>query len=359
MAQQQPDWRFVMYHRGIIDHDPFASFGNVVSRPIDLPGDRWNLWEHARLPVSAVRDRVDLLHCPANSSPSFSVVPVVATIHDLIPLKVPGELSESQTRQFCRRVRRCARVARRIVAVSESTRNDLISDLGVDADSIDVMHWAADSRCTPVTEEAVLADMRARYNIVGPYVFALTALSVRKNALGLVRAFAALPGNLRGDLQFVLAGIEPVANRRHVLALAEQLGVAGKCRIVGFVPEADLAALTSAAELLAFCSLYEGFGLPVLDAFKCRTAVLASRTSAVPEVVGDAAWMCDPHCVEDIAEGMRRLLLDRELRDTLIERGSIRVREFTWARSAEQLAGAFRKAMKPARKGLEPARMSC
>ena len=149
MARLRPEWRFVLYHRGFEGVDPFAEYANVSSAAIDIRGDRWNLWEHLRLPAAARRDGVDLLHCPANSCPWFRATRVVSTVHDLIPLKLSDPTMNGEAQRFRNRVRRCVARSERVIAVSESTKQDLISDLGGDTDRIDVIAWAADSACAP------------------------------------------------------------------------------------------------------------------------------------------------------------------------------------------------------------------
>ena len=345
MARLRPEWRFVLYHRGFEGIDPFAEYANISSAAIDMPGDRWNLWEHLRLPAAVCRDGVDLLHCPANSCPRFRATRVVSTIHDLIPLKLSDPAMNGEAQRFRNRVRRCLARSKRVIAVSESTKQDLISDLGGDPDRIDVITWAADSACTPVRDEAELARIRARYNITGRYLLAFSGRSRRKNAEGMIRGLARLPAELRGDVQFVLVGVEPIEQRAELTELIGELGIADNCAVFGFAPEEDIAPLLSGAEALAFCSLYEGFGLPILDAFRCETAVLTSNVSSMPEVAGEAAVYCDPGDCSSIADGMTRLLRDRELRDLLVERGRKRVRQFTWEGTAETICGIFEKCL--------------
>ncbi len=345
MARLRPEWRFVLYHRGFEGADPFAEYANVSSAAIDIRGDRWNLWEHLRLPAAVRHDGVDLLHCPANSCPRFRATRVVSTIHDLIPLKLSDPAMNGEAQRFRNRVRRCLARSERVIAVSESTKRDLISDLGGDPDRIDVITWAADSACAPVRDEAELTRIRSRYNITGRYMLAFSGRFRRKNAEGMIRGFARLPADLRREVQFVLVGVEPIEQRAGLAELVGELGIAQNCAVFGFAPEEDIAPLLSGAEALAFCSLYEGFGLPILDAFRCETAVLTSNVSSMPEVAGEAAVYCDPGDCSSIAEGMTRLLRDADLRDLLVRRGRERVQQFTWEGTAETICRIFEKCL--------------
>ncbi len=345
MARLRPEWRFVLYHRGFQGADPFAEYANVSNRAIDMPGDRWNLWEHLRLPAAVCRDGVDLLHCPANSCPRFHTTRVVSTIHDLIPLKLSDPAMNGEAQLFRKRVRRCLARSERVIVVSQSTKQDLISDLGGDPDRIDVIAWAADSVCAPVRDEAELARIRSRYNITGRYMLAFSGRSRRKNAEGMIRGFARLPAELRCEVRFVFVGVEPIEQRAGLTELIGELGIVESCAVFGFVPEGDIAPLLSGADALAFCSLYEGFGLPILDAFRCETAVLTSNVSSMPEVAGEAAVYCDPGDCRSIAEGMTRLLRDADLRDLLVRRGRERVQQFTWEGTAETICRIFEKCL--------------
>ncbi len=341
MARLRPEWRFVLYHRGFEGVDPFAGSANISNRAIEMPGDRWDLWEHLRLPAAVCRDGIDLLHCPANSCPRFRATRVVSTVHDLIPLKLSDPTMNGEAERFLRSVRRCLARSERVMAVSESTKQDLIVDLGGDPDRIDVIAWAADSGCAPVRDEAELSRIRSRYNIRGRSMLAFSGRTRRKNAEGMIRGFAQVPAELRREVQFVLVGVEPIEQRAALTELIGELGIDQDCAVFGFAPEEDIAPLLSGADALAFCSLYEGFGLPILDAFRCETAVLTSNVSSMPEVAGDAAVYCDPSDCDSIAEGMTRLLGDADLRDLLVRRGRERAQRFTWESTAESICRIF------------------
>ncbi len=345
MARLRPEWRFILYHRGVVDGDPLADISNVSNRAIEMPGDRWDLWEHLRLPAAACRDGVNLLHCPANSCPRLPRTTLVSTIHDVVPLKISDPTTNGYASGFRAKLQRCLEKSARIIAVSECTKQDLISDFAADAERIDVITWAADSTYAPTRDEAELARVRSRYNITGRYMLAFSGRSRRKNAAGMIRGFARLDKRLRREVQFVLVGVEPAEQRGRLAKLIGDLGLAGRCEVFGFAPEQDIAPLLSGAEFLAFCSLYEGFGLPILDAFCCQTAVLTSRVSSMPEVAGEAAVYCDPANAESIAEGMTRILSDAALRERLVEQGQVRRKQFTWERTAQTICGIFEKCL--------------
>lgn len=361
LASLRTDWKFIIYHRGEIGHDPFASRINVAPRRIEMRGDRWDWWEQIRLPAAAWRDGADLLHCPANSCPRWSRVPVVSTIHDLIPLRISDAAVNGHADRFRRSIQRCLKKSAQIITVSRSTRDDLISDFGADPQRLDVITWAADSAYAPVRDESELARVWSRYNITGRYLLAFSGRSRRKNAAGMIHGFSRLSEALRRDVQFIVIGVEPADQRAWLMTLIEELGLLGRCMIFGFAPEEDVPALLSGAEALAFCSLYEGFGLPILDAFCCRTPVLTSGVSSMPEVAGDAAVYCNPNDPDSIANGMHRILSDEALRQSLIEKGPERAKQFTWPRTAEAICGVFEKCLRnhPTQRAQRLQRRSC
>ncbi len=373
----RPDWEIVLYHqRHVHDcavpdwlpstRDPDASrrkFSNLHTRRIDIPGDRFNLWLNLRLPRAARRDGVDLLHMPANAAPVRCPLPYVVTIHDLIPLVVDGECAPAERQAFRRRIRGALRNAAHIITVSQSTRDDLQREFDVSPERMTVIPWAPDGLMTAndpfVTERparsrgddsphaAAIRAVRERYTLGESWLLNFSGESRRKNAAGLVDALALVSAALRARFQLVLVGCEPARVREHLTARAAQLGVLPQCRFLGFVAHEELRGLLRGAAGLVMPSLYEGFGLPILDAFACETPVLTSRVSSMPEVAGDAAIYCDPHERASIATGIEKLL-DPAVAADLVARGVRRLSGFTWERTAAAMCRVFERAVKGA-----------
>lgn len=351
----RPDWRFTLYHQGpqgplddgrhVSGHaasgrpaEPWEQ-PNVQPRRIDIPGDRFDAWLQVRLPVAAWRDRVDLLHFPANAAPACCPTPFVATIHDLIPLQVDDEVTPGERRAFLRGVRRAVRGARHIVAVSQATRAALCETFSLARQRISVIHWASGSAFDK-TQHTDRRKLCARYAITRPWLFACSGSARRKNAVGLIKAVRRLPDEVRRSMQLVLVGCEPAGFREQLAAEARRLGVADDCRILGYVPDHDLCGLLSQSRGLVMASLLEGFGLPILDAFAAGVPVLTSNIGSMPEIAGDAAVYCDPYSVESISAGMLRLL-DKDTAATLVENGRRRNTQFSWERSAAALCDVY------------------
>lgn len=342
LPRLKPSWEFVLYHQAALADDPIPAWPNVQRRRMDVPGDRWHAWQEVALPAYAWHDHVSVLHCPANEGPGRSLVRTVVTVHDLIPLKVPGELSDAETQRFANKLAMAAKRAAVITCVSEATRDDLLERHPECAERVRIVPWAANRTCMAGEQQS--EDAAQRHGVDRPFLLAFSGASKRKNTPRVIEAFARLKETQSGDAQLVIVGCEPAALRTELTALAHDAGVAPQCRILGHVPDADVPALLSAANGLVFASLYEGFGLPILDAFACETPVLTSNVSSMPEVAGDAAIYCDPTNVESIADGMRRLLLGGDDVTAMVHRGRTRAERFTWEQCALLMCDAYEAA---------------
>ena len=354
----RPDWEFILYHQRDARHCPLlsppsnalhaqaglCSHPNVRTRRIDMPGDRLDLWFQLRLPLAASRDRVDLLHLPANAAPAWCPVPYVVTVHDLIPLRVAGQTTRWARQAFRRGLERALHGAAHVITPSNATRDELHEEFGLSHEHVTVIPWAPDqdvaARIGNDEMQAAIRRVRARYQLDKAWLLNFSGSSRRKNATGVVEAVARSAPKLRSGLLVVLVGCEPPTARAKLEALADRLGVRSCFRFQGFIPHEDLAALLSGARGLLMPSLAEGFGLPILDAFASGVPVLTSNLSSMPEVAGDAAVYCDPHDPGSIAAGIAQLL-DRAVARRLVARGTARVHAFTWERTAAAMCAAY------------------
>lgn len=340
LAAIRPEWEFVMLHQSEAPaNEPFAGLPNVRPRRVDIRGDRYNLWQDIRLPLAAATAKASLLHCPANTAPLAAITPTVVTIHDLNPLETaPGAAA---TRAWERRVRSAALRAKHIITPSEYSRRAIIGRFGIRADRITVNYWAPDRRAAPAPADAIAA-ARRRYGIPEgfPYLLAFGAEDPRKNTDGLIRSWAKVPATVRERARLFIVGLQPEALERHG-PIARQHVPDGSCLLSGFVPEEDVSPLMSGAEALCYPSRAEGFGLPLVDAFACGTAVMTSTSTSLPEIAGDAALLVDPDDDEAIADAMSQLLTSASIRRRLREAGTRRLALFSWERCARTVAGIF------------------
>ena len=291
------------------------------------------------IPALSARRRIDLLHGPGNVvAPLAPGARRVVSALDVIWEHVPDALGVWGTREMRLLVRSGARRAHRVIAISEATKRDLTSWYGVDPGKVDVVPLGV----RPEPEIAPAPDVRARLAVPpGPLVACVAQKRAHKNLAVLVRAFAQLPHQ---DAQLVLPGA-PTGYEAELRDLASELGVAARVHFPAWLEEAELEGLYAAADCFVLPSLIEGFGLPVLEAMRAGTPVVCSDASALPEVAGDAALLCDPHDPADIARQIGRVLSEPGLAQDLRERGRARVRELTWRRTAELTLASYGRAL--------------
>ncbi|MBM2849170.1 MAG: hypothetical protein HW418_2112 [Anaerolineales bacterium] len=321
---------------------PLPSNFHVTPLPLD---DIWlvRVWHRARLPlpVNWLTGPIDLFH-----SPDFTLPPVrrgtrtLLTVHDLSFIRDPESATPVLRHYLNAVVPRSVARADHVLADSQATRADLVELYRTPAEKISVLYSGVHESFQPVTD---LAAVRARYSLGdAPFVLAVGTLQPRKNYVRLIQAFAAI-SNLQprtSNLHLVIAG-DKGWRYDAIFAEVEKLGLRDRVMFPGFVADADLPALYSAARVLAYPSIYEGFGLPMLEAMACGTPVVTSTASCMPEVAGDAALLVPPTDVDALAAALDRALTDEALRADLIARGRARARQFSWAKSAQQLLGIY------------------
>jgi alpha-1,3-rhamnosyl/mannosyltransferase len=330
----------VIYHRpGQAIPAGLAAAPGFEWRPAAAPAySLRELWALARV---ARRDRAELYHAPHYVCPPRLPCPAVITIHDLIHLRLPDPGRPWLAPLYARVMLRLAvRRARRILTVSEATRRDLETRLGAPADKIRVIPNGVAPRFQPARDLARLAATLARLGVTRPYFLFVGNPLPHKNLGRLLAAFAGLPPAHGG---LVLAGILP-ARRAAVAAACAAHGVAGRVHVLAPVAGEDMPALYQGARALATPSLWEGFGLPALEAMACGTPVLAAARGALPEVVGEAALLVDPTSVDALREGLYNLATHDALRGTLAAAGLARARTFSWRRAAEATLAAYQEA---------------
>jgi glycosyltransferase involved in cell wall biosynthesis len=272
----------------------------------------------------------------------------VAMVHDLIPLlfedrtlsRSPGPIQNDYFRRLGR-----LNTFHRLLTYSECNREDLECHLGIPEYRVNVVGAAADPSFRPRCDPDAVAAVRHRYGVRGRLILSVTGFNFRKNIEGTVASFARLPAALRGECQLLLAcGLASDQERAAVEDLVARHGVQDRVLLPGHIGE-DLPQLYHAAEVFFLPTLYEGFGIPILEAMSCGVPVVASAVSAVPEVVGNAAILVDPNDEEESEKAIRRLLGDGGLRADLRQRGLARAREFSWERVAARTVEAFDQAL--------------
>jgi glycosyltransferase involved in cell wall biosynthesis len=331
LLAQESSHRFRLYFRDI---PPADAFPGAEIRAIPFP----RLWTHLRLSWEMARRPPDALFVPAHVLPLVHPRASLVTIHDLGYLHFPEAHPWRQRLYLDLSTRWSARAATHVLAISEATKSDLVTRYGIPSGKITVAHHGRDKGLAPVRDPAQIEAAKARHGIAGDYILYLGTLQPRKNLSGLVEAFA----SLRSETTLVLAG-------RHgwlyddLFSQVGRLGLEGRISFPGYIPDGDKAALLSGALAFVFPSLYEGFGLPVLEAQACGCPVITSSTSSLPEVAGDGALLVDPIDTDAIANAMRRVAADPALRQTLVERGFVNVHRFSWTISAQTVLSVIER----------------
>jgi glycosyltransferase involved in cell wall biosynthesis len=329
-----PRHRFVPYRFGAARRPGFRRRLESVLRD--------TVWMHLALPLRVWRDRVDVFHAPAYTVPLALPCPSVLTVHDLTIVKFPEWFDHPWFRVYARAmlpilVRRVARV----VTVSQFSKRDLMKCYGLPDEKIRVIPNAVDHRLFHVRydPQAVRAAVQ-RFGIGGEYILSVGTLEPRKNLTRLVQAFARLRARGVDDHRLVVVG-EKGWKYEAIFEAVRTLGLEGEVRFLGRVPQSDLPLLYRGAALFAYPSLYEGFGLPVLEAMACGCPVVCSDRSAMPEVGGPAAILVDPEDPEALAGAMSQVLGDRSLADAMRARGRTWAAEFHWEKAARALLALY------------------
>ncbi|MCD6450968.1 MAG: glycosyltransferase family 4 protein [Acidobacteria bacterium] len=295
---------------------------------------KYSLGELFSLSYKARKLRLDLFHSPHYVLPFLLPCPAVVTVHDLIHLLFPQYLPHNWAKFYARyMIGRGVKRASRVITVSHSSKRDILRFFRVPEEKIEVIYnGVAPELMEPLSSEE-LDKVRRKYGIYEPFLLFVGNLKPHKNLRRLISSFARVAVQVP-ELLLVVVGDE-LHNHPDLAREVEEKKLKGRVRFFGYTERGELKGLYQLAEILVFPSLYEGFGLPPLEAMAVGTPVVASNVSSIPEVVGDAALLVDPRDEEMIAKGILRLLNERGLKQDLIEKGKKRAKIFSWRKTAE------------------------
>jgi glycosyltransferase involved in cell wall biosynthesis len=300
------------------------------------------LWEQALLPWIARREGIDLLHNMAFVGPLASTCPFVVTVHDLSFLFFPHRFRSLRRSYLQVFARMSVHRARRVIAVSESTKHDLVEIYGISPAKIDVVHNGVDASFRPLPADQVTA-FRQQRGLPDRFVLFVGTLEPRKNIVGLIEAYAKMP---KERPPLVLVGGKGWFYDE-IFGRVEALELTGEVHFAGFVPAEELPWWYNAADLFVYPSVYEGFGLPPLEAMACGTAVITSTASSLPEVVGKAGQLVDPADTDALATAMKQVLSNRDLQEQMQAAGLDQAAGFSWEEAARQTVDSYRHALTP------------
>ncbi|WP_322820694.1 glycosyltransferase family 1 protein [Chloroflexus sp.] len=344
LAQIDRENRYTVYTTRGLDQAALGLPANFVVKPSHLPtiNPRVRIpWEQIIAPLM-LRGKADLYHGCLNVAPLLSPVPTVITIHDLAFIRFPQTFRAYNRIYLDLATRLSTRRASRILVVSEHTKREVVGLLGVDPERVVVTPNAVRHHFRPPDPDQ-LDQFRVRRSLPEHFILYVGTLEPRKNLTTLLEAFALLSRHVPTVPLLIGGGkgwmYEPI------FARLEQLQLRDRVKFVGYIPEEELPLWYAAATVFVFPSIYEGFGMPPLEAMACGTPVITSNTSSLPEVVGDAGLMVSPTDTTALAEAMQRILTSPDVRADLRIRGLKRAQQFSWTQTAIKTLEAYRAAL--------------
>lgn len=335
LAQLDRDTEFVLLCRPQ-DASGLNSLGENF-RPVPESAGNYSLAEQIRIPWALKREGVTLFHAPHYVLPPLVSCPSVVTIHDCIHLMFPQYLPNRFAIGYARAsIALAARRANRVVTVSESSKRDILRFVDAEPDKIDVIYNAYDERFSREPREEDVVRVRERYQLQDEFVLYAGNVKPHKNLERLIDAFRIVHARGLDHLKLVVIG-DDLSKGTSLRRAVHRHNLHKYVRFLGYLPEDTLAVMYRLAGVFVFPSLYEGFGLPPLEAMASGTPVVTSNVSSLPEVAGDAAVLVNPLDPADIADGIIRVLTDENLRRDLRRKGLIRASQFSWETSARRL----------------------
>ena len=316
----------------------------------DLPKERVNwkykilkpnkLWTRLTLPAVLyfTKRRPDVFFTPTHYIPRFSPVKRVCTIFDLSYLHFPEMFNAKDLYQLTNWTKFSIQNADHLLAISEFTKKDIVENYKIDPYKIAAIPLGYDKETfKQIKDKRKIAPVLKKYGIEGSYIIYVGTIQPRKNLIRLIEAFS----KIEEDVILVIVGKTTEPGRKawkyqEILDTPEKLGVENKVIFTGFVPTEELPALLSGSKVFVLPSLWEGFGIPVLEAMACGTPVIVSNVSSLPEVAGDAGTFVDPYSVGSIINGIQNLLKDENLRQKKVQLGLEKVKGFSWEKTARE-----------------------
>ncbi|MGQ9608534.1 MAG: glycosyltransferase family 4 protein [bacterium] len=328
----------------VILYDPSQIKGNFKlpnQKNFELAPCQWeNYWEQICLPTELEKRHIDILHSPAFTIPVIKVCKTVVTIHDITYKLFPENFDRYAIDYYNKWVPISVQNSNMVITDSECTTRDVMEHYSIPKEKIETIHLA----CGKEFQKLPYVDLsfvRQRYGIKERYILYVGTLEYRKNIHRMLSAFKLLKQRNGIEHQFLLVGKQrPSFN---INGIIEELDLEGSVVLTNYIPDYFLPILYNAADMFVYVSLYEGFGIPPLEAMSCGIPVISSNTSSLPEVVGDAALMVDPYDIEDIANAMYQLITDQDKWQELSRKGVERSRHFSWIKTASKTLSVYNK----------------
>jgi glycosyltransferase involved in cell wall biosynthesis len=349
---------FVVFAKDNLDRNCFSASPNFKIEKV--AGKLFADFEHIFLPIAAKREKIDLLHCTGNTTPYFSPVPIIQTLHDVIfmdPIPRKDSLYQQVGNLYRRKlVPVTARRSSAIITVSNYEKERIVSRLGIDEQKISVIYNGIDNTRFHLHRDPLNADrIRTEYNLPDDFILFLGNTAGRKNSLGAIEAYLLYLSRASNPLPLVTPGL----SQHFIIQTLKKLNAPydpGKFITPGYIKDEDLPYLYAMSKLFLFPSLSEGFGMPIVEAMACGTPVITSNISCMPEIAGNAALLVDPLNASAIADGLLKMQNNDAYRLQKINDGLINASRFSWNRTAENVLAVYEKVLQPSQqiKALSP-----
>lgn len=317
------------------DRGRFGAFPNVQEALITAPNKLW--WDQVSVPQYARKEKLDVIYNPKLSIPLFTRCKTVWVMHGGEHFVIPGVFKWHDRLYFSVANRLYAKKASAIITMTHLGAADIVKYTGADPRKMHVIHESYNELCHVVDKES-LRPIRQKYGLPERFILFVGGLTPLKNFGNILRAYQKIKNAIPHKI--VLVGFKRWKFNKD-LQLLEQLKLQDNVKFTGFVPDQEISAFYNLAELFVFPSLYEGFGIPTLEAMACGCPLIASKTGCSPEVVQEAALLVDPYNPDEIADAIRKIFSDAVLRNRLIEQGLTRVKYFSWNKCAKETLALF------------------
>ena len=327
------------------DDQTFASGLGENFRLVSQPAGPYSISEQIRIPIQLKREAIDLFHAPHYTLPALTPCRSIVTIHDCIHLRFPQYLPNRLAHGYARAALWTAtHRSDRVLTVSEASKQDILAFFDIPANKITVIPNAIDDCFFVPPPDKNIERIRERYQLQAPFLLYVGNVHPHKNLERLLDAFYKVRSLGHDDLTLLIIG-DDITRYAKLRRAVHRYQLHRYVRFLGFVPNETLRVLYHLARAFVFPSLYEGFGLPPLEAMASGTAVVTSNVSSLPEVTGDAAILVDPHSQDAIAGGICRVLEDNVFREQLVIKGQARAKQFSWDRSIQHTLEIYRETL--------------
>jgi glycosyltransferase involved in cell wall biosynthesis len=324
--------------------DNYEEFQTGNTQIIMASKKHHRFFEQNFFPVNSKINDIDIFHIPQNGIGLCENLNCkkIATIHDLIPYIMPETVGRGYLLKFLKDVPKVIELCDSLITVSEWSKQDILKFFPIDKDKIFVTPLAADDKYKPLDKEKCRDFLSKEYNMNNPFILYIGGFSSRKNVKALITAFSKIYKKLDKDYNLVIVGATRDQGQ-YLSEFSNNLELASKIIFTGFVPEDHLPILYNGCNAFVYPSIYEGFGLPPLEAMNCGTPVITSNLTSIPEVVGDAGMLINPYNETELQDAILKMLGDENLRNDFIRKGLIRAKDFSWKATAEKTFEVYKK----------------